>query len=171
MRNRGSLKHLLTRAMPGVDEASGRSLEQVGETEAVLRSKLRGAETYPGLDVDIDDLLAQGSCVRVPWTDRKSSDFVLFAAPPGVAANAEVRALWRDGEKVPSGEELPKELVRRKLRSEDELMQRARRKKDANDLAKALADQPKKQRTGNVRKWQNKHLGNQEELNKMFGNG
>ena len=35
-----------------------------GEAEALLRRELDEDETYGGVDVDIDELLAQGRCVQ-----------------------------------------------------------------------------------------------------------
>ena len=76
----GSLKHMLSRAFPGS-----------GEAESVLRSELNGDETYEEVEVDVDELLAQGRCVRVDCTDKKSHDFALFAPLPGRPVSAEVR--------------------------------------------------------------------------------
>ena len=150
---------MLSRAAPGV-----------GETEAVLRSELKAEETYPGLDVDIDELLAQGRCARMDPSDKRSRDFVLVAMPPGVRATEEVCELWRE-QRVPAGPALQEELVKRGLRTAEQMEQRKQRKAAARRRAQELADQPKKQRTGQIRTWKNTHLGNAEELDAIFRRG
>ena len=87
VRNRAALSHMLSRAMPG---GGG------GETEAVLRSDLKAEETYDGVDADIDELLAQGRCVRIPVNDpnKRELSTVLFAMPAGRPVTQEVRELW-----------------------------------------------------------------------------
>ena len=152
MRNRGSLAHLLDRAVPGV-----------GDVEAVLRSELRALETYAGLDVDVDDLLAQGRCARVDVSDKRNRDFLLFAMPAGRPATEEVRQLWQ-GEKVPAGKALQEELVKRGLVRPEELERRQARRADARKWQKDAEQRAKKSRTGQVRNWKNDHLGTSAEL-------
>lgn len=145
VRNRGSLAHLLSRATPGS-----------GDVEAVPRSALGGDAiqkwTYEGVDADIDELLAQGKCVQVFHTDKKSNqavrDAVLFANPHGRAATEEVRNLWRDV-KVPSGSALQDALLARKLRTQQELDARkeriAARKRKQQELKEANGKKRKTQ--------------------------
>lgn len=163
-RNRGSLAHALSRACPNTD----------GEPEAVLRSELKAGATYAGVDVDVDELLAQGRCVRVFQSDatasvsvRRSADFALFAAVPGRAATDEVRAMWR-AQRLPEKKELQQQLVARKLRTAEEMAARQERKAAARQRAAEAANGPKRARTGSIRTWTNTHLGNTEELEGMF---
>ena len=156
VRNRGALSHLLSRTMPGG-----------GETESVLRSELKADETYADVDVDIDELLAQGRCVRVWVTHKKTRDFALFGNPPGRRATEEICNLWSE-QRVPL--ELKKELLSRKLRTQEEFDARedrvaARRKREAE-----LKDENKKRRTGQIRKISetNAHLNN-EDATRLFG--
>ena len=155
VRNRASLAHMLSRAFPGS-----------GEAESVLRSELTPEETYDGVDVDVDELLAQGRCVRVDCTDKKSHDFALFAPLPGRPVSAEVRAMWK-AETVPQGAALQEELIKRKLLTKEEVAERMERRAESRRRAKEAAEQPKKQRTGQIRTWANTHLGNTEELEEL----
>ena len=159
VRNRGSLAHMLSRAYPGS-----------GEAEGVLRSELKAEETYDDVDVDIDELLAQGRAVKVERTDKKDRDFVLFAAPAGRPASEEVRALWR-AERVPQGPALHEALLKNNLRTEAELKARAERKAAARKRAQELAAQPKRARGGQVRTWANTHLGDAAQLEELTSRG
>jgi hypothetical protein len=156
VRNRGALSHLLSRTMPGG-----------GETESVLRSELKADETYPGVDADIDELLAQGKCVRVFVTHKKTRDFALFANPPGRAATEEMCNLWRE-EKIPL--ELEKELLSRKLRTQEEFDARRERVAARRKREEELNDGNKKRRTGQIRKISetNAHL-NDQNATRLFG--
>ena len=158
VRNRGSLAHMLSRAYPGSGEAE----------EAVLRSELIADETYAGVDVDIDELLAQGRAVKVELTDKKSRDFVLFAAPAGRAASEEVRALWKAVD-VPNGPALHEQLLARKLRTKEMMEEREERKKEKQRIAQEQREAAKEKRSrgGHVRKWANTHLGDAEELEEL----
>lgn len=153
VRNRGALMHLLSRTMPGS-----------GETEAVLRSDLRPDLMYAGVETDMEELLAQGRCVRVDKSEKfnqkgEQMDYVLFAAPKGLPATEEVKAMWRDVH-VPEGKKLQDELVHRGVRTQAQLDKRLELKAAANQRAKEAEDRlnPKKQRTGQVRTWANTHL-------------
>lgn len=152
VRNRSSLAHMLSRAFPGS-----------GEAEAVLRSELNAEETYDGVDVDVDELLAQGRCVRVDKSDKKAREFVLFAAPAGRPASEEVRELWK-AERVPEGAGLRDEMIKRKLVTKEEFAKREERKNELRRKAREASAQPKKQRVGQIRKWANTHLGDADEL-------
>jgi hypothetical protein len=57
----------------------------------------------------VDELLAEGRVARVEPSDKRHTDFLLFATPPGRPAIEEVRALWRQ-ERVPQGTQLQEEL-------------------------------------------------------------
>jgi hypothetical protein len=57
----------------------------------------------------VDELLAEGRVARVEPSDKRHTDFLLFAMPPGRPAIEEVRALWRQ-ERVPQGTQLQEEL-------------------------------------------------------------
>ena len=149
---------MLSRATPGS-----------GETEAILRSELTSAETYDGIDLDVEELLSQRKCVRVDVSDKSKRDYVLFAAPPGRPVTEELRALWHDV-RVPQGPALEEALLKNKLRTTAEIAARADRKAEANRRNKELADRPKQRRTGQIRKWANTHLGNAEELEGIFAN-
>ena len=63
-----------------------------------LRSALKADETYAGVDTDIDELLAQGRCVRIPVNDPKKRELqtVLLGMPAGRPVSEEVRELWRN---------------------------------------------------------------------------
>ena len=74
----------------------------------------------------MDELLAEGRVARVEPSDKRHTDFLLFAMPPGRPAIEEVRALWRQ-ERVPQGTQLQEELLKRNLRSKDELAKRKER--------------------------------------------
>ena len=139
VQNRNSLSHFLSRTMPGGG----------GEVEGVKHSELRADETYPGVDSDIHELVAQGKCVRIFDSDKKTRDFVLFANPPGRAATEELRSLWRE-EKVPL--ELNKELLSRKLRTQEEFDARMERVAERRKREGEINDGNKKRRTGQVRK-------------------
>ena len=133
------------------------------------RSELNPDETYVGVDVDVDELLAEGRVARVEPSDKRHTDFLLFAMPPGRPAIEEVRALWRQ-ERVPQGTQLQEELLKRNLRSKDELAKRKERKAAELKAAKERADaeKGKKDRTGSIRTWKNTHLGTSDELSEMF---
>lgn len=158
--NRGALAHLLSRTAPGS-----------GETEAVLRSELKEEQTYAGLDVDIDELLAQGRAVRVSLSDQKKSrDYVLFGAAPGRPASAEVRTMWSN-ERVPKDDaELEKYLLKHNLRTSEQILQRKKRIADANARKAELDALPKKRAGGQIRKWANTHLGDIDYLEATFAN-
>jgi hypothetical protein len=164
VRNRGSLAHMLSRAFPEAER------DATVEAEAVLRSELVAEETYHGVDVDVDELLAQGRCVRVERTDKaKAADYVLFAAVAGRPATEEVRALWH-AERLPPGDAkgLEEELIKRKLRTRDELEARAARKKAANEKARAAIESNKKNgNVGRIRTWANTHLGDAAQLEEL----
>ena len=166
VRNRGSLVHLLSRATPGNSETPAGG---GGQSEAVLRSELKADETYPGVDVDVDELLAQGRCVRVDVNDKKARDFVLFAAPPGRPVTEELRALWRNTP-VPRGGELQNYLIQHKLRTQEDIDARATRKAERRRKAKEAKDESKKPRTGHIRTWANTHLGDANKLEALFAN-
>ena len=157
VRNRGALAHVLSRTYPGS-----------GEYEAILRSELIEEETYRGMEADIDELLAQRRCVRVLRTDKAKNmnDHVLFAHPPGAPVIEEVKNMW-NAERVPQGSALQEALVKHKLRTKEEMAQRAERKTEAQRRAQEAAAQPKKARVGQVRKWANTHLGDAEKLEEL----
>jgi len=163
IRNRGALVHVLTRAEPTIGDS------EPGAPRPILRSELTPDETYTGIDVDLDELLAEGRVARVEPSDKKHSDFLLFAMPAGRPAIEEVRELWRR-ERVPQGPALQEELLKRNLRSKEELKRRKDRKaaevKAAEELRKAL--EGKKDRTGAIRTWKNTHLGTADELGAIF---
>ena len=55
--------------------------------------ELTPEETYPDVEVDVDELLAQGRAVRVDASDpdkKRGSGFLLYAMPPGRPASEEV---------------------------------------------------------------------------------
>jgi len=164
VRNRAALSHMLSRAMPG---GGG------GETEAVLRSDLKAEETYDGVDADIDELLAQGRCVRIPVNDpnKRELSTVLFAMPAGRPVTQEVRELWK-AERVPAGPALQDELKKRRLRTEEELNARAERKAELQRKAKEAKEAEKKnRRTGRVNQVSsaNAHLS-EEQKARLFAN-
>ena len=163
VRNRGMLVHVLTNAQPHAKDLEPDALRPV------LRSELNPDETYAGVDVDVDELLAEGRVARVEPSDKRHTDFLLFAMPPGRPAIEEVRALWRQ-ERVPQGTQLQEELLKRNLRSKDELAKRKERKAAELKAAKERADaeKGKKDRTGSIRTWKNTHLGTSDELSEMF---
>lgn len=154
--NRGALAHLLSRTVPG------------GEVESLLRSELKPEETYPELDVDVDEMLAQGRCVRVELSDKKARDFALFGAPAGRQAIEEVRKLWHE-ERVPPGPALQDQLVARKLRTTADIELRKERKAALRRRQQEAEAQPNKRRTGRVTKWANTHLGDSEMLGELTG--
>lgn len=162
VRNRGALTHLLSRTAPGS-----------GDTEAVLRSEFNPELMYGNVETDLEELLAQGRCVRVDRTDKaekaREMDFVLFAAPRGAAATEEVKALWKDV-RVPEGSKLQDELIARKIRTREQMTKRQEARAAANRRQQEAAERlnPKKQRTGNIRTWANTHLGDAEELEQLF---
>ena len=106
--------------------------------------------------------------MRVERSDKKSREYVLFAAPSGRAATEEVRELWH-AERLPPGGAagLQEELIKRKLRTKEELAARHERKAAARRRAQELASQPKKARTGQIRTWANTHLGDAAELDAL----
>lgn len=160
VRNRGSLAHMLSRAYPGS-----------GEIEAVLRSELRAEETYDGLDVDLDELLAQNACVRINVNDNKRArEFVLFAAPEGAPLPEEVREMWR-AERVPAGPALQEAVLDRKLRTKQEIEERGEHRAEERRKAQELAAQPKQNKGKRIRKWNNTHLGDADELEALTGTG
>ena len=117
----------------------------------------------------MDELLAEGRVARVEPSDKRHTDFLLFAMPPGRPSIEEVRALWRK-ERVPQGTQLQEELLKRNLRSKDELAKRKERKAAELKAAKERADaeKGKKDRTGSIRNWKNTPLGTPDELSEMF---
>ena len=155
VRNRGSLAHMLSRAFPGS-----------GEAEAVGRAELNADETYEGVDVDVDELLAQNQCVRVSRTEKRARDFVLFAPPAGRPLPEEIRELWH-AEHLPQGPALQEAVVARKLRSAEEIAEREEQRAGARKRAKDLAAAPKQARVGRIRKWNNTHLGDAEQLEEL----
>ncbi len=163
VRNRGALVHVLTSAMPHAGDT------EPGAPRPVLRSELKPDETYAGVDVDVDELLAEGRVARIEPSDKKHTDFLLLAMPPGRPAIEEVRALWRQ-ERVPQGPSLQEELLKRKLRTKEELAKRKERKAAELKAAAALrdAEKGKKERHGTIRTWKNTHLGNADELGEIF---
>jgi len=170
VRNRGSLVHLLSRATPGNSQTPAGG---GGQSEAVLRSELKADETYPGVDVDVDELLAQGRCVRVDVNDKKARDFVLFAAPPGRPVTEDLRALWRNTP-VPIRGETQNYLIQHKLRTQEEIDARAARKAERERKAMDARDErnSKKPRNGKgrIRNWSNAHLGDADTLEAQFPN-
>ena len=149
VRDRGTLKHVLSHTEPRDDQSTD-------DAESVLRSQLTASETYDGLDVDLDELLAQGRCVKVP-TRPGGSDFAIFAAPHGRPVIEEVRKMWEE-HKVPDKQQLKDELLRAKLRTEEEYTARAKRKAEMNKREAELEDPKKNGRTGQIRKRVNDHL-------------
>ena len=125
---------------PTTTERSGGGTD---DAESVLRSQLIASETYDGLDVDLDELLAQGRCVKVP-TRPGGSDFAIFAAPHGRPVIEEVRKMWEE-HKVPDKQQLKAELLRAKLRTEEEYTAREKRKREMNKREAELEDPKKKQ--------------------------
>jgi len=154
--NRGALAHLLSQTAPG------------GDVEALLRSELKPEETYPELDVDIDEMLAQGRCVRIELSDKKARDFALFGAPAGRQATEEVRKLWHE-ERVPPGPALQEQLVARKIRTAADIELRKERKTALRRRQQEAEAQPNKRRTGHVQKWANTHLGDSAMLGQLTG--
>jgi len=163
IRNRGALAYELTNAGP-----SSYSVEQRCDRHPpVLRSELKPDETYPGVEVDIDELLAEGLVARVEHSDKKHSEFVLFAMPPGLPAIEEVRELWRR-ERVPQGPALQDDLLKRKLLTKEQLDKRKKRKEAERKAAAEASKSAKRDRTGTIRTWKNTHLGNADELGEIF---
>ena len=117
----------------------------------------------------MDELLAEGRVARVEPSDKRHTDFLLFAMPPGRPAIEEVRALWRQ-ERVPQGtqlqEELSSEICAARTSSPSARSVQVAELKAAKE--RADAEKGKKDRTGSIRTWKNTHLGTSDELSEMF---
>ena len=74
----------------------------------------------------MDELLAEGRVARVEPSDKRHTDFLLFAMPPGRPAIEEVRAFWAAGAHA-AGDPATGGAVKRNLRSKDELAKRKER--------------------------------------------
>ena len=156
IRNRSSLAYFLTHAEPSRDD------HEPGVPRPVMRTEIKDAETYAGAGEDIDELIAQRLVARVEPTDKRHSDFVLCAMPPGCAASDEVRELWH-AVRVPSSyKALHDELVKRKLRTSEDLQRRKSRKaaqlKEIEELRRKELEAKKKSRSGQVRAARNTHM-------------
>jgi hypothetical protein len=108
----------------------------------------------------VDELLAEGRVARVEPSDKRHTDFLLFAMPPGRPAIEEVRALWRQ-ERVPQGtqlqEELSSEICAARTSSPSARSVQVAELKAAKE--RADAEKGKKDRTGSIRTWKNTPLG------------
>jgi len=87
----------------------------------VSESELKG--TYPSVLMDVDTLIEDGDLTAVMHSNGSRT---LFPAVPGMQASQMCRDLWHSV-KVPSGPDLKKEMLRLKLRTEEDYRQRTER--------------------------------------------
>ena len=130
------LARLVERALPGGG----------GVEESLHRTTLE-SDTYDGVTLDLDMLLAEGRCV--PLVDTGSKERIVYAHPdskePVAPVCVRVRELWRRVA-LPQEEELRKQLVKRKLRSAEELEARERRRAEGEQRLRDAREPPKKRR-------------------------
>mmetsp|Transcript_14494 Transcript_14494/g.35954 ORF Transcript_14494/g.35954 Transcript_14494/m.35954 type:complete len:369 (-) Transcript_14494:270-1376(-) len=153
VRDRNSLLHLLKHTYPGAPE---------GHVESLPRSELPAEETFQEVGEAIDELIQSGRCSVVERADKlklpDSKKQVLFAPVelllhPLVCTRASeaMRNLWHgedllgDKEKassfkedmvVPKGRDLEELLLKRKVRTADQLERRKERHKAAAERRK-----------------------------------
>ena len=101
----------------------------------VSESELKG--TYPSVFMDVDTLIEDGDVTAVMHSNGSRT---LFPAVPGMQASQMCRDLWHSI-KVPSGHDLRKEMLSRKLRTEEDYRQRTER--DATRRRASQAHQEK----------------------------
>jgi len=98
----------------------------------------------------VDELLAEGRVARVEPSDKRHTDFLLFAMPPG----------------RPAIEELSSEICAARTSSPSARSVQVAELKAAKE--RADAEKGKKDRTGSIRNWKNTPLGTPDELSEMF---
>ena len=138
--NEGTLRHHLLYKIPRGDVKTDNGLAMLGVSE----SELKG--TYPSVFMDVDSLIEDGDVAALMHSNGSRT---LFPAVPGIQASQMCRDLWHSI-KVPSGPELKKEMLRLKLRTEEDYKQRterdARRRRAEQDHREKLAKEAKEEK-------------------------
>lgn len=111
-------------------------------------------ETFKEVDEAIDELVQSGRCSMVERADNKKQ--VLYSPVPGERASDAMRELWHKVD-VPKGGDLEQLLLKRKVRTADELQVRKQRKVAAAKKRQEELARPKKRAT-TFRKVTNSHL-------------
>lgn len=111
-------------------------------------------ETFPDIEEEINALISSGRCAMLERPDMKKQ--VLYAPPPGDQASEAMRTMWHAVD-VPKADELQQLLLKRKVRSADDLAERKKRKAAEQKARNEAAARPKK-RAATYRVVTNHHL-------------